>query len=275
VSALPVSVLLLTLDEEGSLPRCLQALAWCDDIHVLDSGSTDHTREIAQSHGARVTVRPFDSFAGQRNYGLDTLDFAHPWVLHLDADEEVTPELVQAIAEAVGRADLDAYRIPSKTMFEGKWLRRSGMYPTYQVRLTRRGAFRFRQVGHGQKEDVAAERIGIIDAPYVHYPFAKGLHDWFDKHNRYSTQEALAEAAALRAPFAARELLSPRSHVRRQALRRLAARLPARSFMRFSYMYFLRGGFLDGRAGLRYSMLLAVYELMIQVKRADLERTRT
>jgi glycosyltransferase involved in cell wall biosynthesis len=262
-----VSVLLLTLNEEGNLPRCLDALSWCDDIVVLDSLSGDRTTAIATERGARVITRPFDGFAGQRNHALEEVDFRHDWVFHLDADEVFTPELAAEIEAVLRDTTREAYRLPSKTIFQGAWLRRSGMYPTYQVRLTRRPRFRFRQVGHGQKEDLDPGRIGTLRAPLIHYPFSKGIADWIERHNRYSTAEAaetLRHRTTDRVDWPGLVCLdAPR---RRQALRGLSYRLPFRPLARFLYMYILHLGLLDGRAGLTYCRLLAMYEYMIILK---------
>ena len=168
-----VSILILTKDEEVNLPRCLAALDWCNDIVVIDSGSTDRSVQIAENTGCRVVKKAFTNFAEQRNYGLEKVNFRNPWVLHLDADEVMTSELCDEIGHAIKDSTLDAFRIPSKTMFMGKWLRHAGMYPVYQVRLTRLGAFRFMQVGHGQREGIGAGRIGTLNHAYIHYPFSK------------------------------------------------------------------------------------------------------
>lgn len=265
------SVLLLTLNEETNLPRCLEALSWCDDIVVLDSFSNDGTLAIAQASGARIVQRSFDNFAMQRNFAQENIQFRHDWILHLDADEVVTPELVAAIRRTMESSALDAYRIPSKTMFRGRWLRFSGMYPTYQVRLTRLGAFSFRQVGHGQKEDIHPDRIGTINEPYLHFAFSRGLDEWFEKHNRYSRAEAL-DGVAIRSSIRWLDLFTGDSYRRRQALRSLSQRLPFRPLLRFLYMFVIRGGFLEGREGLSYCLLLATYELMITEKTCEARR---
>lgn len=269
-----VSVLLLTLNEEGSLPACLDALSWCDDVWVVDSYSTDATVTVARAAGAHVVQRSFDTFAAQRNYALRNVDFQHEWVLHLDADEICTPALLDEIKERIECTDFDAYRVPSKTMFMGKWLRYSGMYPTYQVRLGRQPQFRFKQVGHGQREDVDPSRVGTLENPYLHYSFSKGLSEWFEKHNRYSTLEA---AEALRSGrydgLDVAGLFSLRDATRRRrALKQLSYHVPCRPVLRFIYMYVLRGGILDGKAGLQYCQLLSMYEAMIDLKIAELNR---
>lgn len=267
----PISVLVLTLDEEANLPRCLASVAWSDDVLVVDSFSTDRTVEVARAAGARVLQRRFDSFAGQRNFGLTEGGLRYEWVLHLDADEVVTPALHNEMAAAARRGAYDAYRVPSKMMFQGKWLRHAGMYPTYQVRFGRREKLGFVQVGHGQREALDPARVGTLREPLVHYSFSKGLADWFERHNRYSTDEARQafEDAAQGGPEWD-GLLDSDPTTRRRALKALAARLPFRPTLRFLYMYGLRGGFLDGRAGFTYCRLLAAYEYMTVVKQREL-----
>ena len=267
-----ISVLLLTLNEEGNLPACLKAVSWSDDVVVVDSFSQDETVTLARQLGARVVQRKFDSFAGQRNYALENINFKNDWILHLDADEIITPDLHAEMFRAIRAARYDAYRIPSKMMFFGQWLRYSGLYPSYQVRLGNRERFRFKQVGHGQREDLAPERVGTLIEPYLHYSFSKGLTDWFEKHNRYASDEAretvklLAENRSIdwRGLWA-----RDRTH-RRRALKEFTYRFPFRPLLRFLYMYVLRRGFLDGRAGLTYCRLLAIYEYLIVLKTREL-----
>jgi len=263
-----ISILVLTLNEEANLPACLAAVSWCDDIVVLDSYSRDDTVAIARRLGARVYQRSFDSFAGQRNHALDAIELKNEWILHLDADEIITPELHAEMLRAISDERYDAYRIPSKMMFFGQWLRYSGLYPSYQVRLARRAGFRFKQVGHGQREDIAPERVGTLTQPYLHYSFSKGLTEWFDKHNRYATDEARETVKRLEtsASIDWAGLWSRDQIRRRRALKAAAYRLPFRPALRFFYMYVLRGGFLDGRAGLTYCRLLAIYEYLIVLK---------
>jgi hypothetical protein len=268
-----LSILLLTLNEETNLAACLAAVEWCDDVVVLDSFSSDGTVGLAERLGARVYQRKFDDFAGQRNHALDHITFKHDWVLHLDADEIVTPELYVEMRRVVAAARFDAFRIPSKMMFFGQWLRYSGMYPAYQVRLGHRDRLRFKQVGHGQREDLPPERVGTLREPYLHYSFSKGLTEWLDKHNRYASAEARETARALAGDRGIdwRGCLSADRARRFRALKALSLRLPFRPSLRFLYMYVLRRGFLDGRAGLTYCRLLAIYEYMIVLKTRELK----
>lgn len=262
-----VSVLLLTCNEEANLPRCLKALEFCDDVVTVDSGSTDATLDIARQRGVRVLERPFDDFASQRNFGLKTAAFRHEWVLHLDADEVVTPAFREALERLVPPPGILGFRVPSKLMLHGRWLRRAGMYPTYQVRLGHRDLMRFVQVGHGQREALAPSQVGTFPEPYLHYNFSHGLENWLRKHVRYAADEAATRASDKKAssfPLALRF----GGTERRRALKRIVSRLPAlmRPPLRFLYIYLWRGGILEGRSGLLYALMLATYEGMIAVQ---------
>jgi glycosyltransferase involved in cell wall biosynthesis len=264
-----ISIVILTQNEEVNLPRCLESVRWSDDVLVLDSLSTDNTVAIAEKGGARVLQRRFDHFAGQRNFAIDSGGLKYDWVLHLDADEVVPPELRDEVCKVVERGDKDAYRIASKLIFQGKWLRYASLFPWYQVRLGRREKLRFHQVGHGQRETVDASRIGTLEFSLLHYSFAKGIHDWIDKHNRYSTAEAEINIAKEKQPISWRHAFSE-TDSRRRVLKRIFARMPFRPTLRFVYMYILRGGFLDGRSGLTYCRLLSWYEKTIVLKEREL-----
>jgi len=260
-----ISVLILTLDEERNLPHCLAALAWCDDIVVVDSGSTDGTVAIARGGGAHILLHPFDNFAAQRNWGLENGNFRHDWVLHLDADEVVTPELNAALMSLTPIDGIDAYNLPSKMMLFGRWIRFAGMYPTYQVRLGHRDRLRFVQAGHGQREDLPVNRLGIIDSPYLHYSFSNGLFGWLNKHVRYARDEAAFILAQRKAKV--REHGGGSAVGRRRSAKAFSAKLPVmlRPLLRFLYVYLVRQGFRDGLAGLAYAFMLAVYEGMTAI----------
>jgi len=269
---LTISILLLTFNEERNLPACLRAIDWCDDIVVLDSFSTDGTVEIAKDSGTHVYQRQFDNFAGQRNFALANYKFRHKWVFHLDADEIITDELKSEMESEIEKAKVDAFRVPSKMILFGKWLRCSGMYPVYQVRLGRINSLRFKQVGHGQREDIDASRVGTLKKPYLHYSFSKGFEDWFKKHNRYSTQEALEGLKILGGKSIDWcGLLSIDTPTRRRrAFKDISIRLPFRPLLRFLYVFILRCGFLDGTAGFTYCLLISIYEYMIVLKMKEL-----
>jgi glycosyltransferase involved in cell wall biosynthesis len=266
-----LSVLVLTYNEEANIRRCLKSVAWSDDVVVLDSGSTDRTVAIAEGMGARVLQRPFDNFAGQRNWGLDRAGFKHDWVLHLDADEAVPPEMHEEILVAIRDGRFAGYRISLKLMFQDRWIRRASMFPAYQVRLGRRDGLRFKMEGHGQRENLPPGEVGTFETSLLHYSFEKGLSDWFEKHNRYSTAEA-AEGLRRRAQGGGGfwGIFSRDRGARFRAMKNLSAHLPFRPFLRFVYMAVIRRGILDGVPGLHYCLLVAIYEYMIVLKEKEL-----
>jgi glycosyltransferase involved in cell wall biosynthesis len=132
-----ISVLILTLNEEQDLPGCLDSVSWCDDIPILDSGSTDRTAEIARTRGAHVTTRPFDGYARQRNASMQ-LPFKHPWVLVLDADERPSPDLSREMPQAIAAAgpEIAAFRMRRRDFLWGTWLKHAQLTP-YYFRLVR------------------------------------------------------------------------------------------------------------------------------------------
>jgi glycosyltransferase involved in cell wall biosynthesis len=273
LTKLPVSVLILTKNEERDLPGCIESVAWSDDVHLYDSHSTDRTVEIARAEGLTVTQRPFDNWAAHQNWGLRNLPFKNPWVFYIDADERVTPDLVEAIRRAVeSPGDKVAFRLQRRDFFMGTWLRHVQATPWY-TRLFR-------------PEHVAYERLvnplTVVDGPigdvegYLdHFPFSKGVGAWFRRHNDYSQLEAQQIADnrkaggtfSLAKAFAAKDFAERRFHQKE-----LFYRLPARPTIKFLVLYVLKGGFLDGKAGYAYSRMAAIYEYMIVLKTKEIER---
>ena len=254
------SVLILTLNEERRLPDCLASVAGCDDVVVLDSGSTDATPAIARAAGARVMTHAFEGFAGQRNHAHRTIAFRHPWVFHLDADERMTPELAAECAAHGGDEPLDGCYAAPRMLWEGRWVRHCTDFPAWQARFVKAHGFEFIQAGHGQRE-APSMRMGRLRATYLHDLSGDGAGAWLEKHRRYAAEEAAAFLAQDRGAGAAlRGLFGARALDRRRSLKALSYRLPCRPLLRFIYQYVLRAGFLDGAAGRRYCALLARYE---------------
>lgn len=261
-----LSVLILTRNEEANLEACLKSVAWCDDIVVLDSLSTDRTEEIARQHGIRFVQRKFDTFASQRNFALTEITYKHPWVFHLDADERFNEPLRIACDEAIARDEHSAYFVPNRIIFLGKWIKRSTQYPHPQVRLVKRGEVFFEEAGHGQREHGAVRGVGHIHAAYDHFNFSKGIADWVEKHNRYSDAEAKLVRDLRTQSLRWGDCFSSDAITRRRALKTLHSRLPARWFVKFVYLYLFRLGFLDGYPGLAYCLLQGYYDLLITLK---------
>ena len=269
-----VSVLILTLNEEINIADCIDSCSGCNDIVVLDSLSSDRTRDIAEAKGARVVERSFDNYAAQRNAGLNEVQYKHPWVLMVDADERVTAELAGEIQLITGRADdhLVMLRMRRKDFFFGRWLKRSSGYPSWFGRLVRVGRVRVeREVN---EEYIADGRVEHLQAHLHHFPFNKGISYWFERHNRYSSMEAQTSLAMRSSQIVWRNIVSADPTDRRRTLKQIAYRLPLRPLVAFLYLYVLRLGMLDGRAGLYFSSMRATYEMCIDLKVLESKRRR-
>lgn len=267
-----ISVLILTRNEESDLPQCLQSVTWCDDIHVFDSVSSDRTAAIAESAGARVTQRAFDNFAAQRNAALEQLPFKYKWVLILDADERIPRDLAAEMHLFVGEAPdrVCAARLRRRDFLYGTWLKHAQLSP-YYIRLVRRGRVRYeREVNEVLKVDGA---IVDLHQPFDHYPFSKGMTHWIAKHNVYSTMEAeqlLKQRQGEIKGSLRRALFDRDFNERRVHQKQIFYRMPLRPLVRFLYSYFVRGGVLDGKAGLTYALLQGFYEYFIVLKTREL-----
>ena len=267
-----ISVLILTKNEEENLPRALSSVAWSDDVVVFDSFSTDRTVELARNLGARVEQRTFDNYAAQRNAALTTVSCRYPWVLMLDADECVPKELADEMRAVLPAAppDVSLYRMRRRDMFLGHWLRRSSGYPTWFGRLLRVGhAWVEREINEEYHTDGKA---AFLNEHLIHFPFSRGLSHWFDRHNQYSTMEALALRDTARSNFRFPNLLARDPVLRRKALKQLAYRLPGRPALVFAYLYFIRLGCFDGKPGLLFCTMRSIYEYMIDIKVRELNR---
>lgn len=266
-----ISVLILTRNEELDLPDCLASVAWSDDVHVFDSGSTDRTAEIARAAGAHVTLRTFDGYASQRNAALTTLPFKHDWIFILDADERPTPKLAAEMQAAIlaPPAGIVAFRLRRRDYLWNTWLKHAQISPFY-IRLLRRGQARYiREVNEALEVDGA---IGQLTAPLDHYPFSKGFAHWIAKHNTYSTMEAqLFITGAATADASLRTAIFEKDfHRRRAAQKAIFYSLPGRPLLKWLYMMFVRGAVLDGAAGITYATLQSIYEYFIVLKRKEL-----
>jgi glycosyltransferase involved in cell wall biosynthesis len=268
-----ISILVLTLNEENNLPGCLDTVKWSDDIHVLDSYSSDRTVEIAKEYGASVWFRKFDSFSQHQNWALENIPFRHPWVFYFDADERVTPRLAETMQQAVANPqDHVAFRVQRRDFFLNTWLKHVQMTAFYD-RLFRPEKMRYERLGHciSRPDGPVSQVEGYLD----HFPFSKGLADWVNRHNFYSTQEAQQiianrqgseRVSAFSIPFEK----DPKE--RRRKIKEVYYQLPGRPLIKFLVMYFAKRGFLDGSAGFAYSTLIGFYELLIVLKTRELEQ---
>ena len=270
-----ISVLILTKNEESNLPRCLDALNWCDDIVVFDSFSNDRTVEIARAAGARIFQRTFDNYSAQREAARATVMYRHAWVLAVDADEVVDSVLVSEMKQIAGTNSnqIFAYRMRRKDMFMGRWIKHATLYPSWFVRFYRPDRVHYEPRRVHEYPTVNGE-IGEMRGHLIHYNFSKGLEQWVDRHNRYSTLESLENLRISHdSKLDVSGIFSITNPVRRRrALKELSMQLPFRPLLRFVYMYFLRLGLLDGIPGFHYCRLLAIYEYLIVLKMKEVRR---
>ena len=270
-----VSVMVFTLNEEIHLPNCLASLTWCNDVVVVDCYSTDGTEETCKRHGVRFFQHPFSGFGEQRNWALANIPTKHNWILILDADERVTAELVAELAHIARMSpeQVGAYRVKRRFHIWGRWLRHSSLYPSWVVRFVHKDCVRFVNRGHAETQAVQgaihALTNDLLDENL------KGIDEWFERQNRYSTRDAEFELIHERAAPGIRSLFSLDPLARRAYLKALGFRLPFRPLLYFLYAYVLRGGILDGRDGFVFCTMKATYYTMVNVKKYDMRKRLT
>ena len=271
-----LDVLIQTYNEEFNLPHTLRSLSggWVNRVFVVDSGSTDRTRELAEAGGATVVDHAWEGYARQKNWAIDNLPWESPWILIVDADEAVSLELKEELVELTSRPVDEVreagFNVNRVFVFEGRKIWHCGYFPSWNLRLFRAGKARY--------EDRAVHEHMICDGPVgdlrglLIHEDRRGLENFFAKHNRYSTLEA-RELYANPEPWPGLRAFAQDTTRRRRFIKsRVMARAPLPWLIRFVYMYVWRGGFLDGRAGLELSRLISVYELLIRSKYREVER---
>lgn len=270
--ACKVSTMIFTLNEEAHLPTCLENLQWCDDVIVVDSFSTDRTEEICRKTGARFYQHAFAGFGVQRNWALAHTQPKHDWILILDADERVPGALAEELESIVWNspAEIGAYRVRRRFYMWGRWLRYSSLYPTWVVRFIHKDRVRYINRGHAETQEVVG-KIADLQHDLIDENL-KGMDEWFERQNRYSRKDAEFELQQEGAGIRISNLFSGDPLLCRAALKRVAYHLPARPLIYFLYCYFWRLGFLDGRDGLTFCLMKAMYQQMVVIKKYDVQR---
>jgi len=272
-----IDVLIQTHNEELNLPYALASVVgWAQRIFVVDSGSTDTTQAIAEQHGATFVHHDWEGYAAQKNWALDTLPFESEWILILDADESVTPPLRYEIDTLVRRPADEVqhagFYINRELIFMGRPIRHCGYFPSWNLRLFKRGRARYEQrLVH---EHMIVEGTSGYLKHLMSHEDRRGMEHFFAKHNRYSTLEARETVEAPEPWPGVWALFRNRTQRRRFAKSRIMPHLPAPWVWRFFYMYVLRLGVLDGASGWHLCNFIASYELTIQLKVRELMRLR-
>ena len=257
--ALDLTAIVLTYNEETDLPACLDSLGLLGcRIVVVDSGSDDRTVEIAEQAGADLFRHEFESQARQLNWTLDNVPMDSAWLLRLDADERITPELAEELAETLSRPPdgVTGLYVKRRVHFMGRWIRHGGYYPTWLLRVWKRGAARCEDRQMDEHMVLSEGEAAFLDHDIVEES-GKGLVRWTEKHNRYAVREAQAVLAGSSVEGVQPSLVGKPESRRRWMRDRVYGRTPLflRAFLYFGYRYFLRLGFLDGRAGLVFHFL--------------------
>lgn len=261
-----ICAVVLTLNEEAVLARALGSVQWCDEVLVLDSGSSDRTEQITRSFGAKFlqNIQPGEFLiTEQRNFALRHPLIQSEWVLFLDADEEISSELALLLRSNVSNcsAETTGFELAPRYLFLGKWLKYTQSYPSWHPRIARKSIQSFKG---GVWESFAFEKgIERIKLPYEHYAYSKGLDDWLNRHIRYAKWEA-------------KRILKVKgtSSSRKRTLRYISDNFwTLRPLSGFINKYFLSLGFFDGWQGLLFSLMMSAYDLFVVLYIIEYKRT--
>ena len=278
-----LSVLVPVKNEAANLHECLASVSFAQEIVVVDSDSTDGTQAIAEAAGARVVQFVWNGkLPRKKNWALENVPWHHEWVLIIDADERITPELEREIREAICRTDVDGFYLNRRFWFLDGWINHCGYFPSWNLRLFRHRFGRYEQIEIGNHipsgdnevhEHVLLNgRVEYLSTPMEHYAFPD-IATFVEKHNRYSSWEAAAwrklhstdEKSLRSTPFGT-------GLERKRWLKKSAMRAPFRPSLRFLYHYVWKQGFLDGYRGWVLCCLLSSYERMIVRKQCELQK---
>lgn len=250
-----LSVILLTYNSEDSLGATLASLeGLTDDIHIVDSFSTDGTHAIAEKFGAKMVQHAFESYGAQRNWAIDTVPVKYAWQLHLDADERLTPELRATIAALAEDPAANGYYLPRRMHFMGRPIRYGAMGTTWHMRLFRNGLGRCEARQYDQHFYCQGATAQLHD--YMIDDIRMSLSEWTARHNRWADAEVREQLSGGTASLV-KENIRGNPVEKKRALRKLYNNTPlfVRPFALFFYRYVLRLGFLDGTEGLIFFIL--------------------
>ncbi len=272
-----ISVLIPVRNEASNIGACIESVRWADEIVLVDSGSSDGTAEIARKHGAIVVDFKWNGqFPKKKNWALANVPWKNEWVLILDADERILPELAAEIQAEIKNPVADGYFINRRFFFLNQWIRHCGYYPSWNLRLFRHQRGRYEEVRNidtTSGDNEVHEHIVLNGATahlkndMAHYAYPD-IYTWMEKHNRYSSWEAEVEVLGVQHGSSGANIGETLSA--RRKLRAWSRHMPFRPTLRFFYSYVLKRGFLDGRAGYMFCRLLATYEMLNVFKAYEL-----
>lgn len=275
-----ISVLIPSKNEIANISECIKSVAFADEIIVVDSHSTDGTQDEARALGAEVVEFNWDGkFPKKKNWALNSIRWRNEWVLILDADERITPELAEEMVDAIRSEAYKGYYLNRRFMFMGGWLNHCGYYPSWNLRLFKHRAGRYEKLSVGDTRSGDNEvhehllldgKAGYLKNDMLHYAYPS-IDVWIEKHNRYSNWEArVTEELFSKDKSVLAASLFGNDIERKRWLRMISRRLPLRPFLRFLYHFVFRQGFRDGYRGWVFCRLLAWYEFVSIAKSREL-----
>jgi glycosyltransferase involved in cell wall biosynthesis len=259
MNKLSITAIVLTFNEEKNISECLESISHlCNEIYILDSHSSDKTLEIVQKYSDKIFYHPFENYSKQRNWAFENLPIATDWILNLDADHRVMPELVREIKSVFEKGipdDVNGFLISRRTMFMGRWIKHGGHYPTYHANFFRKGFGKCEDKLYDQHYLVSGKQIqlkgDIIDI------VTDSLTNFTSRHNKWSTLEASYLWNGVNSNNTVTPDLNGDEIQKRRALKGVYEKFPLfmRCFLYFILRYILRLGFLDGKEGLIFHFL--------------------
>jgi len=270
-----LSILVLTFNEELNLPHCLASLEGLNaEVFVVDSGSTDRTAAIAAEYGAQVVQHRFENQARQINWALETLPFRSQWILRLDADERLTPELARELLMVLPAtsASVTGFLIRRRVYFWGQWIKHGGYYPIWLLRAWRTGKGDCEDLWMDEHIRVHSGEVARLSHDIIDEN-RKGLFFWIEKHNRFSDREVLAILLAQHEESA--EGIGGQASRKRALKRQVYSRAPRflRAVLYWAFRYFILLGFLDGKAGFVFHFLQGFwYRMVVDAKLLEHDR---
>lgn len=261
-----VEIMIPTLNESVHIRQAVANASRLGPVFVLDSHSTDGTQDLARQAGATVVEHTFVNYSNQKNWGLDNLPWRGEWIMILDADERVTPPLRKEILQKLPTSKNDGYYVNRLLIFMGRPVRHGGLYPSWNLRLFRRGKARYEQRAV-HEHMVCDGPIDYLKEEMIHIR-RESISQYIDKHVTYADMESdewVRWRRGMGSGAGASELFKHTLRYRQWIRREIWPRMPARPLWRFLYMYLARFGFLDGRAGWHLAWLMTSYEYMISL----------
>lgn len=278
---MPISAIILTYNEEENLEECLRSLyEWVEDIFIVDSYSKDKTLDVAKKYTDKIYQHAFENQAKQVNWALRYLPIKTEWIIRLDADERVISELRNELLDTLPglNRDITGLYVKRRVYFMGRWMRNGGYYPTWLLRIWRKGKGHYEERWMDEHVKITEGRSAFLKGDIVEEN-KKNLHWWTEKHNGYATREAI-DMLNIKHQFLNYEKIPAKlggtqEHRKRWLKEKAYARMPlfVRPFLYFFYRYFLRLGFVDGREGLIWHFLQGFwYRFLVDAKIFEIQK---